>query len=221
MKHFIFRIISMLTGLVLFAFGIVLTIRANIGYPPWDVFHAGLANTFGLSLGTISIIVGIIVLIIVMIFGEKTGIGTILNIILIGIFLDIFMKIIPIPDNLVFSILMLIAGLFVISLSTFLYVRSAFGVGPRDNLMVVLTRKTKIPVGICRSIIELLLTIIGWLLGGQVWFGTIISVIGIGFCVQITFKILRFDITSVKHETLLETFNALNTIRKDSQVTED
>ena len=204
----------MVVGLFLFAFGIVVTIKANIGYAPWDVFHVGLANTIGLSIGTVSILVGIIIGIIVVLFGEKIGFGTVLNVILIGIFIDVllYIDIIIIPDNLIYGIAMLIIGLFIISLGTFFYIKSGFGAGPRDSLMVVVTRRTKIHVGICRSILELLVTVFGWLLGGMVGIGTVISVIGIGFCIQITFKVLNFDIAAVKHESFYDSFTAIKKI---------
>ena len=208
MKEFFARLFSMTVGLFLFAFGIVVTIKANIGYAPWEVFHVGISKTSGLSIGTVSIIVGIIIGIIVVLFKEKIGIGTFLNVVLIGILIDVllYIDIIIIPDNLIYGIAMLIIGLFIISLGTYFYIKSGFGAGPRDSLMVVFKRKTKIPVGICRSILELTVTVIGWFLGGMVGIGTIISVIGIGFCIQITFKILNFDITSVKHESFYDTF---------------
>ena len=211
MKNFILRFINLVIGLMLFALGIILTIKANLGYAPWDVFHEGLANTIGFSFGVSTILVGVILGIIVVLAGEKIGIGTILNMVLIGVFLDIilYIDIIPTPKTIVFSIIMLISGLFIISIGSYFYIKSALGAGPRDCLMVVLTKKTKIPVGICRSLIELLVTVIGWLLGGKVGIGTIISVIGIGFCIQITFKIFKFKIALIKHESILDTINTL------------
>jgi len=201
----------MIFGLLLFAIGIVVTIRANIGYAPWDVFHVGIANRTGLSLGVISILVGLALVIIVTLLGEKLGLGTISNMILIGLFLDLifYIDIIPLAENIITGTIMLITGLFVISVGTYFYIKSAFSVGPRDNLMVVMTKRTKLPVGLCRCIVEFLVTISGWLLGGMVGFGTIISVVAIGFCIQIVFKIFRFDVTSVKHETLADTFVSL------------
>jgi len=47
---------NMITGLILYALGIVLMINANIGYAPWEVFHVGLAKTMGLTIGVTSII---------------------------------------------------------------------------------------------------------------------------------------------------------------------
>jgi uncharacterized membrane protein YczE len=72
--------------------------------------------------------------------------------------------------------------------------------------MVAFTRKTKWPVGLCRGIIEVLAILVGWKLGGLFGIGTIISAFSIGFFIQITFKVLNFDSTKVKHETLGETY---------------
>ena len=208
---FLVRFLNLIAGLMLYSIGIIITIKANIGYAPWDVFHVGLSKTIGLSLGTVAILFGIILLILLTILGEKFGLGTVLNTLLIGIFLDLILKldIIPSANNYLVGVIMLISGLFIISLGSFFYIKSAFGVGPRDNLMVVLAKKTKIPVGICRTAIELVVTLSGWLLGGMVGFGTVISMFAIGFCVQFTFYVLKFDVTAVKHESLLDTYRVL------------
>jgi uncharacterized membrane protein YczE len=211
MKHLFIRLLNMIIGLILTALGIIITIKANIGYAPWEVFHVGLSNTIGLSFGMTTIIVGVILVIIVTILGEKLGFGTILSMVMTGVFADmiLMMNIIPVAENFVVGIVMLISGLFIISLGTYFYIKTAFGVGPRDNLMVVLTRKTKIPVGICRCFVELFVTLTGWMLGGMVGIGTVISVIAIGFCIQITFGLFKFKVTEVKHETFGDTFHAL------------
>ena len=200
----------MVFGFLLTALGIIITIKANIGYAPWEVFHVGLSNTIGISFGITTIIVGIFIVIIVTILGEKLGFGTILSMVMTGIFADLILitDLIPIAKNFVVGIIMLITGLFVISLGTYFYIKTEYGVGPRDNLMVVLARKTKLPVGICRVLVEFVVTAIGWLLGGMVGIGTIISVIAIGFCIQITFGLLKFDVTAIKHESLGDTINA-------------
>ena len=211
MKIFCIRLLKLLIGLFLFSLGIVFTFRANIGYAPWDVFHSGISNKTGISIGTASIIVGLALLIIVKLSGEKLGLGTVFNMFFIGMFIDFLLKIniIPKMENIVFGIIMLIIGLFILSIGSYFYMISAFGAGPRDNLMVVLTRRTKIPVGICRSIIEISVTLIGWLLGGMIGFGTVIAAIGVGFCIQITFRVLKFDVKAVKHETFGESIAAL------------
>ena len=208
MAKFSKRFIRLIFGLFLYALGIVMTINANIGYAPWDVFHVGLANSIGLSIGVASILTGVVIVLISWLLGEKLGLGTILNMLLIGVFLDIIMalKVIPKLDHVILGIFMMLGGLFVIALASYFYIGAAFGAGPRDSLMVALTRKTGLSVGICRGSIELMAVIIGWRLGGKLGLGTILSALAIGFCVQMTFKWLKFDPRNVKHETLDKTF---------------
>ena len=201
-------------GLFLFALGIVISIQANIGYAPWEVFHVGLAKTTGISLGNITIIVGFIVVIIVTLAGEKFGLGSLSGMVLTGVFIDFIMyfDVIPLANNMAMGITLLLIGQLVLAIGSYFYMNAAFGLGPRDNLMVVLTRRTKLPVGACRGIVEVLVTLIGWPLGGMVWIGTIISAIIIGPFVQIVFRIFKFDVTAIKHETLADTYR--NNIKK-------
>lgn len=211
MKQFLKRILSLLFGLFLYSLGAVITIRANIGYAPWEVFHVGIAQKTGISIGTAVILAGVVIVGIVLVLGEKIGLGTICNMALIGIFMDlIFMiDIIPKQKTLPSGLLVLFLGLFIISLGSYFYIKAGFGAGPRDSLMVVLNRKTRLPIGVCRSTIELSVTIIGWVLGGMVGLGTVISVIAIGFILQLTFAFLKFTPAAVKHETLRDTYTNL------------
>jgi uncharacterized protein len=211
LPNFLLRLLRLTFGLLLYALGIVLTLKAHIGYAPWDVLHVGLAKTMGISIGLASIIVGIIILIGTVILGEKLGLGTVLNMIVIGVFLDIILKInlIPQVNNFILGIFVLIIGLFIISLATYFYIGSGFGAGPRDSLMVALARKTKLPIGLCRGTIEVTAVLIGWRLGGMVGIGTLISAFSIGFSIQLTFKVLHFDAKKVAHESLTATYQGL------------
>ncbi len=211
MKNFVGRLMDMVIGLILYALGIVILINANIGYAPWEVFHVGLADATGMTIGVASIVAGFVIVIIVTVMGEKLGLGTIASMVLTGVFIDviILLDVIPVMGNFAIGVLMLIAGMFILSFGSYFYIKSAFGVGPRDNLMVVLARKTKIPIGICRGVVELTVTLIGWILGGMVGIGTVISVVAIGACIQITFGAVKFDVEGVKHETLGATFSRL------------
>ncbi|MFA6622028.1 MAG: hypothetical protein WCV43_06720 [Candidatus Caldatribacteriota bacterium] len=208
MKDIYQRIIRLMWGLFLYSFGILLTVNAHIGYAPWDVLHVGIADTVGLTIGSISILLGIFIVIITVLLGEKVGLGTICNMIFIGLFFDgiYALKIIPVPENTFLAIVMLITGLFIIAFSTYLYIDTGFGAGPRDGLMVALARITKLPIGICRGVIEFMAVVSGWLLGGMVGIGTVLAAFGIGFCVQITFYFLKFDATKVEHETIAYTY---------------
>jgi uncharacterized protein len=201
------RFSSLLFGLFLFALGIVMTMNANLGFAPWDVFHKGMSNVLSISIGNASILLGLLICVIVAIAGERLGVGTILNMVLIGIFLDsiLAMQIIPVMNGFIQGFTLMTGGLFIISFGSFFYMGSGFGAGPRDSLMVVLERKTGLPVGVCRALIEASAVLFGWLMGGPVGIGTVLAAFGIGLCIQVTFSLLRFDAKAVRHETLAET----------------
>ncbi|MDD3980999.1 MAG: hypothetical protein RBT72_00140 [Spirochaetia bacterium] len=205
------RFLKLIVGLFLYALGIVLTIQANIGYGPWEVFHVGISAVTGISIGTASIIVGLVIVLITILMGETIGLGTLLNMFLIGFFLDLLLALglIPKVENLLAGIPVLILGLYVISLGSYFYIGSGFGAGPRDSLMVALARRLRWPIGLIRSLIELTATILGWTLGGMVGLGTLISGFAIGFCIHSSFKLLKFDPTRVHHSTLNESLAEL------------
>ncbi len=218
MAGYFLRFIKLNFGLFLYGLGIIVTMRANVGYAPWEVLHSGISQTLGVSIGLVNTSVGAIIVALVFLLGEKIGLGTIFNMFMIGLFMDLilFLDFIPLFNNFWIGSLVLILGLFVISLGTYFYISSAFGAGPRDSLMVAITRKTGLPVGLCRGILEVSVVLIGWFLGGMVGLGTVISAFVIGFCVQITFKLLKFDPTLVKHETFGVMIQNLRNLKKDN-----
>ena len=216
MSSYIFRFMRLNFGLFLYGLGIVVTMRANVGYAPWEVLHSGISQTLSVSIGLVNTAVGALIVFIVFLLGEKIGLGTIFNMFMIGLFMDLilFLDFIPLVNNFWLGCAVMIAGLFIISLGTYFYISSSFGAGPRDSLMVAITRKTKLPVGLCRGVLEVSVVIIGWFLGGLVGLGTVLSAFAIGFCVQITFKALNFDPTKITHETFGVMVKNLRAIKK-------
>jgi len=208
-NEFLIRLCKLLFGLFLYALGLTLSINANIGLAPWDAFSIGVSLVSGISYGMVSIITGIFILFIVVIFlKEKIGIGTILNTVLIGLFVDIVqsLNLIPYMTNFLLGILMLLIGQFIVSLATYFYISTGLGCGPRDSLMVGLSKKySKISIGVIRGGIEGTVLIIGWILGAKIGLGTVIAVFGMGFIIQTTFKLFNFDVKTIVHESIFQT----------------
>ncbi|CAK7018546.1 hypothetical protein CIW83_15750 [Tissierella sp. P1] len=201
MKKIILRIIRLFIGYFVCAVGMVMTINANIGVSPWDVFHQGLGNIFNLPIGRASIIAGLIITIIDIFLGQNIGWGTIFNMIVIGIFVDFLMfnKLIPIFNSFFPSLLMMLLGMLVLGYGCYIYIGAGFGAGPRDGLMVALTKKTKRSVRFVKNSVEILATVVGYLLGGSVGIGTAIMSIAGGYFFQFAFKTVNFDVSQVEH----------------------
>jgi uncharacterized membrane protein YczE len=201
------RITRLLLGLFLYALGIVLTLHANLGYAPWEVFHQGIARHLGLTMGISSILVSSAVILIDIFMGEAIGFGGVCNVILIGAFIDMLMLAgwIPVMSDFPWGVLMMLSGLFVIAAASVLYIGAGYGAGPRDSLMVALSRCTGRSPGVCRGVLEGGILFLGWLLGGYAGIGTLIAAFGIGAAVQVVFTALRFDVKAIHQESLRET----------------
>lgn len=212
MKKLLLTLGRLFLGLFLYAAGIVLTINANLGLSPWQVFHQGVSNHIGITMGQASIIVGFIFVILDWILGEKLGIGTICNMLFIGIFMDVLMlnNLIPVVNNIFAQFLMLALGMFVIGIGTYFYIGAGLGSGPRDGLMVALTKKFKKSVRFIRNSIELTVLVIGYILSGTVGVGTLIMVIGLGYFVQFAFTLFKFDVSKVKHTFIDDYIRIIN-----------
>ncbi len=214
MKGYSVRLVRLILGLFLFALGSFLTIQANIGLASWEAFSMGIANLTGQTYGNILIISGVVILGVDVLLKEKVGFGTILNTILIGVFVDMIQafEIIPQMHGFFSGVVMLLLGQVSICIGSFFYIGASMGCGPRDALMVALGKRLpNVPIGIVRGCIEGAVLLIGWLLGAKVGIGTVISVFGISFILETTFKLLHFDVTNVEHESVVETVKAIKT----------
>ncbi len=211
MEIYLKKLIRLVFGLFIYALGLVLCIHADIGLAPWDAFGIGISKVTGISYGNVSIITGIIILIaLVLIFKDKIGFATILNTILIGVFADLIIDsgIIPYMQNFFTGVIMLITGQIIICIASYLYIGVGLGAGPRDSLMVALGKKfPKLPIGAVRGTIEAAVLLIGWFLGAKVGLGTVIYVFSISFVLETTFKLLKFDVKALDHESVFDTIN--------------
>ena len=110
---------------------------------------------------------------------------------------------------------MMILGMFMISLAAYFYISARLGAGPRDGLMIALTKHTNQPVGLVRSLIELAALTAGYFLGGSVGWGTLLMSLGFGLFFQLTFKMLKFDVKKIEHRFIDQDLTLLiNKIRK-------
>ena len=187
------RLVIVVGGLACFSLGIVLTLQSRVGLGPWDVFHQGLAGRLGLSFGMASVVVGFCILLLAWVLGARPGLATVLNMLLVGGFVDLYLALGVVPDlagqPLPLRLLADIAGVAIVGLGTALYIKADLGAGPRDGLMLALTRRVGGRVSIVRAGIELVVLSIGFLLGGTAGVGTLIFALGIGPAVGVAFRV--------------------------------
>ena len=194
---FDFRSLRRLTrlnlGLILYGFGLALIVEAQIGLPPWDVFAKGISIQLGTTYGVASVIVSALVLLAWIPLKVKPGIGSILNAILIGLWSDVFIPMIPKVENYFSDLGQFLFGMVIVATATGLYITSYLGSGPRDGLMIGTQKLLGWPLWQIRTMCEVLVLALGWLMGGQVREGTLIFAVCIGILMQVSLRLFNYD----------------------------
>ncbi|MGX8905063.1 membrane protein YczE [Streptomyces netropsis] len=175
------RLVQLYGGLVLYGVSAGLQLRAGLGLAPWDVLNQGVAGRTGLSIGTVSILIGVLVLLLWIPLRQRPGLGTVSNVLVIGLALDATLALVPaLPGSLWVRIPLLVLAIVLGAAATGLYITPRFGPGPRDGLMTGLHRRTGRSVRLVRTCIEVVVLATGFALGGSVGAGTVLYAVGIG-----------------------------------------
>ena len=173
------RLPALFSGLVLFGVGISLLFLADLGVGPWNVFHEGLANQIGRSVGTVIVGVGVLMLVLLVLFRQPLGVGTLANVAIIGVVVDGMLEFFALPEHLAVRILFMVGSPVVVGFASMLYLGAGLGVGPRDGMMTALMDAGR-SARWARTSIELAILVVGILLGGTYGVGTVVFALGVG-----------------------------------------
>ncbi|NLK00302.1 MAG: hypothetical protein GX318_03555 [Clostridia bacterium] len=183
MLSYLYRFAIYFAGIIVISYGISLTIGANLGVLPWDVFHLGLAKQTPLTTGMAMILTGVLLVGTTVVLTKSIPkIGTILNMIFVGVFVDLFfnLNLVPSPDEPMFQYIILLLGILVLCFGSGMYIAPNLGAGPRDGLNLVLAYKTGASIRLVKTILEVSALGVGYWLDGPVGIGTVITSVAIG-----------------------------------------
>ena len=199
--------INLVAGLFVFAFGVHLTIFANIGLAPWDCLGMGISYHTPLNYGLSMTVMALIVLGIDLLLKERIGYGTIIDALLTGNFIQLFndINLLPLNTAVWSGILIILAGFAFEAVGIAICMKSQQCCGPRDALLVgVGKRMPRLPIGLVQAIILAVVLLFGWLLGGPVGVGTIVSTFGAGSVMQVIYSLIHFEPRNLRHRSVAE-----------------
>ena len=206
-KKVLFQWAQIVLGLLIFAFGVHLTIFANIGLSPWDCLAMGISGHTPLNYGVSVTMISVIVLLLDLTMKERIGYGTIIDALLTGNFTQMINQANPFPpnDNLWIGIVLMLAGLVFMAIGMYVYMSAEQCCGPRDALLVGVGKRMKrIPIGFVEIVIFAVVLLSGGLLGGPVGIGTLISTFGAGLVMQLVYSMIHFEPRLLRHRDVLE-----------------
>ena len=199
-------------GLLVFSFGIHLTIFADIGLAPWDCLGMGVSYHTPLNYGLSMTCIAVAVLVIDLLLHERIGFGTIIDALLTGNFVQMFNDLNPLPlnRNVWLGIVLMLAGYVFNALGMWIYMRAAQGCGPRDSLLIGLGKRLpRVPIGVVEILLWAVVLLAGWALGGPVGIGTLLSTFGAGTVMQLVYNALHFEPRDIRHRDVFEVLREL------------
>lgn len=192
MKEKLLRIAILIIGLIIAHLGVSLFLRADLGSDPFNVMIQGLSKSiksiFDYSIithGNIHVAVSVLI-IIVLLFVDKSyiKIGTLICMFCGGPIIDFFNWIlgdfISSQSQLWIRIICNAIGCVILALGMSFVIKSNAGTGPNDLIGVVISDKLKKKFSIIRMIVDALLLLIGYFLGGAIGIGTVICLFLVG-----------------------------------------
>ena len=182
----LFTLALMSFGLFLIGIGEALLIASNAGVSPWTVLAQGIASQTGAGIGWATLSVSVVVLLLWIPLKQIPGIGTISNAVIIAVAMDWSIRFLPQPETWSLQLLNVIGGIALFGAGSGLYLIANLGPGPRDGLMTGLQRISGKPIALVRTILEISVVALGWLLGGTVGYGTVMFALLVGPLVSLS-----------------------------------
>ncbi|MEA4875506.1 YczE/YyaS/YitT family protein [Anaerorhabdus sp.] len=176
-------------ALILIGVGVNLFLIGNFGSDPLTVLQDGMHISFNISVGTASILYNSLIIIIAFFINRKNlRMGTIIYSLIIGFFIDFFAWIIPSSQLLIVRIIYYSFGQIFISLGFAFLIKCGLGMTAIDIVLFEFEKKININYKYLRSFIDVIYVVLGYLLGGILGIGTMISALSTGFLINIFIK---------------------------------
>ncbi|MGY3718019.1 YczE/YyaS/YitT family protein [Sutcliffiella cohnii] len=188
------RAVFYLIGLLILSFGVSLTIVSDLGAGAWDALNVGLSNRIGLTVGSWVFIVGIILIVVnAFLRKHKPDYLAVITIFLVGSFIDFWLYMLSNlePTGFLFKLLVLLAGMTLLSLGIATYLQAKFPVIPIDNLMLALQDRLGFKLMTAKMTGELIALVLALIFGGPIGLGTIIVTFGVGPFIQLFFPTME------------------------------
>ena len=181
------KIIIIVIGSVIAAYGITLALYAGFGGATLAVLWQGISRTFHISIGMASLIVAIVMIVFAFFYDRsQIHIGTILYQIVYSLCVDLFANAHVYSTHLWVNALIMLLGVLLFAVGTGFYAAASLGRGSYEALTFSLAEKNGWQVKVVRMILDIVMVIAGVLLGGKFGICTIVTIIISGPIIQFT-----------------------------------
>lgn len=181
------KIIIIVIGSIIAAYGITLALYAEFGGATLAVLWQGISRTFHISIGMASLIVAIIMIVFSFFYDRsQIHIGTIIYQLVYSLCVDLFANAHVYSTHLWVNALIMLLGVMLFAVGTGVYAAASLGRGSYEALTFSLAEKNGWQVKAVRMILDIVMVLTGVLLGGKFGICTIVTIIISGPIIQFT-----------------------------------
>lgn len=181
------KIIIIVIGSVIAAYGITLALYAGFGGATLAVLWQGISRTFHISIGMASLIVAIVMIVFAFFYDRsQIHIGTIIYQLVYSLCVDLFANAHVYSTHLWVNALIMLLGVMLFAVGTGFYAAASLGRGSYEALTFSLAEKNGWQIKVVRMILDIVMVIAGVLLGGKFGICTIVTIIISGPVIQFT-----------------------------------
>jgi len=178
------RVTLLLVGSLISTICYAVTIRARLGLGPLYVLQDGIARHAGITIGTSVTLTGFALVLVAAALRSWPGPGTLLLPLLGGLTLDALLPHVPVLHGRPLQLAAVVTATWMMALAGALMIRASVGVAAYDAVMLGLRRVLSRPLSPIRLAMEAAALIAGWILGGSIGIGTVITGVLIGPGIQ-------------------------------------
>ena len=179
------RILIIIVGSIIAAYGITLALYAGFGGATLAVLWQGISKTFHMSIGMASFVVALVMILFAVFYDRKQiHIGTVLYQIVYSLCVDLFANLHIYSRYMWINFFIMLAGVILFAAGTGLYASTSLGRGSYEAVTFALAEKNNWQVKIVRMILDVIMVVTGVLLGGSFGVCTIVTIIVSGPVIQ-------------------------------------
>lgn len=179
------KLIIIVAGSVIAAYGITLALYAGFGGATLAVLWQGISKTFHVSIGMASMIVAIVMIVFAFFYDRsQIHIGTILYQIVYSLCVDLFANAHVYSTHIWVNVLIMLLGVVIFAIGTGFYAAASLGRGSYEALTFSLAEKNNWQVKIVRMVLDVVMVVTGVMLGGKFGICTIVTILISGPVIQ-------------------------------------
>ena len=167
-RNWLGKIVVIIVGSVIAAYGITLALYAGFGGATLAVLWQGISKTANISIGMASFLVALGMILFVLIYDRsQIHIGTIIYQVVYSGCVDLFANCHRYSSHMWINFMIMLVGVVLFAVGTGLYASASLGRGSYEAVTFALAEKNKWQVKVVRMISDILVVVIGVLLGGR------------------------------------------------------